>query len=619
MAFYYGEILWTVAELGKGSWKDAAEQYTKVVELNPKGKYVKESAYASVLAWKNALNVDDHEQKEAVEKDRQAFNSKKGGKLEALTIPEYQKKMIDAFETYVKYVPDAPERVVIMYREARIYYEYNHFDDAAKRFEVIVDKYPKHELAIYSANLLLDSLNAQGKTKEVVSYVDKFLEMPDLMKDPEFGKQMISLKSDTFDIEGHEYEKQKNFKECARSFQAAAEAMPDHPKHAERRWNEAQCFQNAHLVGQALRARVALISEHPKDPLAQRALFRVAAGYHQLAFYTKAADSYEEFANKFPGEKKAVDALGNATTFRIGLGESSKALDDMDAFVKFYGTRKPQDAAGVFFQMADVYERDKKYDELAKHLESYLKKWGPQGGPDRQVLAHFRLGELAWKASCPKANEDGACLEIKRIAATGRQKVLYDLNKKRKKGQKILHEAKRTQCGPPTSSKIVLFDREQEGRVQGRGALPGRAEDLEQGRCRVEDHRQGRRGARRLGAVRGRGLGVLSRRDGVRELPARQVPGGSRLPAAEPVRQQAQGRGEEEEGRGVGQAVRRLSRREGQGAQQGERHVPGRLRHEAGAVDDRVERAHRPAVLGLRRPALHRHDSGRPERAGRVG
>ena len=104
---------------------------------------------------------------------------------------------------------------------------------------MIVEKYPKHELAIYSANLLLDSLNAQGKTKEVVSYVDKFLEMPELMKDPEFGKQMISLKSDTYDIEGHEYEKQKNFKECARSFQAAAEAMPDHPKHAERLWNEA--------------------------------------------------------------------------------------------------------------------------------------------------------------------------------------------------------------------------------------------------------------------------------------------------------------------------------------------------------------------------------------------
>jgi tetratricopeptide (TPR) repeat protein len=452
MAFYYGELLWTLE-----NWKDAAEQYTKVVEMNPKGKYVKDAAYAAVLGWKNALNVDDHEQKEQVDRDRDKFN-KKGDKLGALEIPEYQKKMIGAFDTYIKYVPDAPELVVIKYRKARIFYEYNHFDEASKLFQDIVEKHPNHELAIYSANLLLDSLNAQGKTKEVVTFVDKFLEMPSLMKDPEFGKQMISLKSDTYDIEGHEFEKQKNFKECGRSFLAAAEALADHPKHAERLWNGAQCFQNAHLVGQALKARLQLIEQHPKDTLAQKALFRVAAGYHQLAYYSKAAETYEKFATSFPGEKKATDALGNATTFRIGLGEGSKALDDMDSFVKFYGARKPQDAAGVFYQMAEVYEKDKKYDDLAKHLENYLKKWGAQGGPDRQVRAHFRLGELSWKASCPKAAEDGACLEIKRVAATGRQKVLYDLNKKRKKGQK-LKEAKRTQCGPPTSSKIVMFDR----------------------------------------------------------------------------------------------------------------------------------------------------------------
>ena len=54
ITFYYGEILWQMS-----SWKEAAETYTKVVQLDPKGKYVKESAYAAVLAWKNALNIDD--------------------------------------------------------------------------------------------------------------------------------------------------------------------------------------------------------------------------------------------------------------------------------------------------------------------------------------------------------------------------------------------------------------------------------------------------------------------------------------------------------------------------------------------------------------------------------
>ena len=44
MNFYYGELLWTLEH-----WKDAAEQYTKVVEMNPKGKYAKDAAYAAVL------------------------------------------------------------------------------------------------------------------------------------------------------------------------------------------------------------------------------------------------------------------------------------------------------------------------------------------------------------------------------------------------------------------------------------------------------------------------------------------------------------------------------------------------------------------------------------------
>jgi TolA-binding protein len=63
ITFYYGEILWQMA-----SWKEAAETYTHVVELDPKGKYVKESAYAAVLAWKNALNIDDHG--DSVDKDK---------------------------------------------------------------------------------------------------------------------------------------------------------------------------------------------------------------------------------------------------------------------------------------------------------------------------------------------------------------------------------------------------------------------------------------------------------------------------------------------------------------------------------------------------------------------
>jgi tetratricopeptide (TPR) repeat protein len=447
ITFYYGEILWQMQ-----AWKEAAETYTKVVQLDPKGKYVKESAYAAVLACKNALNINDSG--EEVDKDKS-----KEKDLKPRTIPEYQKKMIEAFDTYIKYVPDAPELTKIKYRKARVFYDYNHFDEAIVLFADIVDHHVTDDLAIYSANLLLDCLNILKHYKELLATVEKYLGNPVLMKDQEFRKQMVSLKTDSLVAEAKQYEKEKNYKECALSFLAAADTIPDHKEHAQRLFNAGLCFQNARLIGQAIKAREQLAHDHPKDILAQRALFQIAAGYHQLAYYSEAAKRYEEFAKQFPGEKQAFTALGNAYAFRIGLGEFDKAVEDMNSFVKYYGDKKPADAANVVFQMSEVYEKQSKNEELARHLDAYLKKWGAKGGIDKQILAHFKLGELAWKKSCPQEGVNGACLKVDRVTMNGKAKALYEINSKIKDKKKKLKEKLRTQCGPPTSSKITVYDR----------------------------------------------------------------------------------------------------------------------------------------------------------------
>jgi tetratricopeptide (TPR) repeat protein len=455
ITFYYGEILWQMQ-----AWKEAAETYTKVVQLDPKGKYVKESAYAAVLAWKNALNIDDHG--DEVDKDKS-----KEKDLKPRTIPEYQKKMIEAFDTYIKYVPDAPELTKIKYRKARVFYDYNHFDEAIVLFADIVDHHVNDELAIYSANLLLDCLNILKRYKDLLATVEKYLGNPVLMKDQEFRKQMVSLKTDSLVAEAKQYEKEKNYKECALSFLAAADTIPDHKDHAQRLYNAGLCFQNARLIGQAIKAREQLAHDHPKDILAQRALFQIAAGYHQLAYYSEAAKRYEEFAKQFPGEKQAFTALGNAYAFRIGLGEFDKAVDDMNSYVKYYGDKKPADAANVVFQMSEVYEKQNKNDELAKHLDAYLKKWGAKGGIDKQILAHFKLGQLAWNKSCPQEGVNGACLKVERVTMNGKAKALYEINSKIKDKKKKLKEKLRTQCGPPTSSKITVYDRNAKAAAEG--------------------------------------------------------------------------------------------------------------------------------------------------------
>jgi hypothetical protein len=58
VAFLYAECLWQIAAQSASdsfSWSSAAEQYTRVIHLNDRSPYVKEAAYAAVLAWQNAL------------------------------------------------------------------------------------------------------------------------------------------------------------------------------------------------------------------------------------------------------------------------------------------------------------------------------------------------------------------------------------------------------------------------------------------------------------------------------------------------------------------------------------------------------------------------------------
>jgi tetratricopeptide (TPR) repeat protein len=133
-----------------------------------------------------------------------------------------------------------------------------------------------------------------------------------------------SLTSDEWERQGAAYEKRRDWKECARSLLGAAEAVPEHPRHAQRLAEAARCFEKAHLVGAALQARQELIRHHPRDPLARDALFDVAAGYHRLAYYTKAMDCYVAFAEAFPLDGRAPTARANAAEF-------GKAVDGGDA------------------------------------------------------------------------------------------------------------------------------------------------------------------------------------------------------------------------------------------------------------------------------------------------
>jgi len=455
MSFYYAELLYKLEK-----WMPAAEAYTKVVKMKPRGKYLKEAAYAAVVSWKNALNVEDETKSVAVKESPRKRKGKKGKKVEEepvlkpQPIPENQQKMIAAFDTYIRYVPDAPELVPIMYRKARIYYEHNHFDKAVDMFAAIVTKHSGHELAVYAANLLLDSLNALKRFGELNQWVDRLMKDSKLAQG-EFLEQLRTLKRGSQRKEAEHLQKTGHYKECGEKYAKIANEYQEDERWAEVLYNAALCFEAAKLIGQAISIRNTLIKIKPKDPLSQKAMYMIGENYHALAWYSRAADYYEQFAKKFPGEAEAPKALQNAIVFRMGRAEYDQAIDDARLFAKNYGTRPKyrNQTAAVMFSLGAVYEGRGEWDRVVKHYNDYLRKWGRHGGQDREVRANVKIGAVLWKQSCPVEGVNGACIKVKRVRAQRK------LAKKKRRGKKKRGIEVKQQCGPETKMKVTVVKR----------------------------------------------------------------------------------------------------------------------------------------------------------------
>lgn len=457
--FYYAELLFKLGEVfgKKETWAQAAEMYAKVVEADSNGGNLKESAYASVIAWKNALNVQDRD----IDKNAAADANK------PLPLSEELRKMVAAFDTYLKHVPDAPERVQILYNKARIFYEHNRFDDAGPIFDEVASQYSAHELAPYAANLYLDCLNILKQFDQLDHTVDKYLANNDLCADISMREQLQKLKQGSRWKHAEMLKEQKQYKAAGELWESIAQDYPTWERYPQALFNAANMYEAAYLIGRAIKVRSDLIrwdeesfaKTKKHDRQAQKAVYLIGANYHALAWYDKAAEYYERFARGFPGEKEAVEALASATLFRMGLGEDDKALADVDAFVKNYG-RRPQtarDAAAVDFDRHKIYEKQRAWDKVVKHLNAYLKAWGAQGGVDRQIIAHVKIAEILWRQSCSEPGVNGACVRFERTKA----RAVKPVEVKTKKGRKRIVGAdiNMKQCGPETKSRITVFAR----------------------------------------------------------------------------------------------------------------------------------------------------------------
>jgi tetratricopeptide (TPR) repeat protein len=366
MRFQLGDLYYKLEQ-----FDEAAKAYEATVLADPKGKYVIEAANDNVLA------VEEHL------KDLRL--PKPAGGEKSVDIHPERRRLIDACDRYVKFVPPekADKLVKIKFKAAKIFYDHNQFEEAIKRFEDIVTTNPEDDAAEVSANLIADTYNLKKDWKSLYEAAARYLKNEPLMKDREKLKKEM--------LKDGEYAKfklvqilEERLKKDGGDLRPVAQAYEEFQGEFPGSENADKALFNASVawdsVGEKERAdglRNKLMKDYKDSSLRAEVQFYIARSFEERAEYEKAAGLFVAFAEKYPNDARSRDALFNAGVFLAGTGKVEKATKLREDYLKKYGTTAggEKESASIYYSIARDLERGERWSEAAKRYSEFAHKF----------------------------------------------------------------------------------------------------------------------------------------------------------------------------------------------------------------------------------------------------
>jgi len=396
MRFNYAEYLYDHKK-----YTEAGDEYQKVADMNPKGHHFEDASFGAVSCFGALLEEDQERAKKEAQNRIAKAKQEKSGEISAdlvkaaddkdadkkdkvadenkeKPIPELHQKFITACDTYIKNIPRSKYLVDIIYKQAITYYVFNHFDKAVPVFEMIVQKYPRHELAEFSADLIMDSLNMARDWEAINNKSREFLKNSALLSgrnrlkaDLEKFKEMATFYS--ADIP-HKHGKSL---ESADRYMAFVNEFQKSKFNDVAMYNAIVYYQKGGDLNKSIRVQEQFLRSsedvYKKSPHRDKIMFGLAKNYHAIAEYDKAAQLYVDFVEKSPQGQDAGDAVYNAAVLYASLGDTEKAIDNYRLYVKTYA-KDDNEKAKIALNYGYIWMRKGKnfYDKANKGFDTFV-------------------------------------------------------------------------------------------------------------------------------------------------------------------------------------------------------------------------------------------------------
>jgi tetratricopeptide (TPR) repeat protein len=460
LRFFWAELLndnlnkydMSAAEYTKVLLADVAKIEKKDDKGNPgkPGKWMLNAAFNSILANEEVVKI-------ATQTGKLKPPDIKDPSKPAEIAPE-KKALLEACERYMKYVPNGEKKVEIAYKAARIYYEYNHLDEAVKRFTDITLNYADHKFedgskpCVITGNLVIDAYNLRGDTAKMNEYARKFANEKCAQQNPDFKQDMFKLAEQTTFKLANSLDAQKDFAGAAKAYVDFINEFPKSDLADKAMFNASIDYFNGKMLDKAIEMRKRIIKEYSKSQFVPNTMFALAEGYEAIADFANASEYYEDYAEAYERsigkgskkveakkpaaapkkgkkgdkaedkkedskaasgeqvweESKAKIAVFNAGVFRDGLGQYGRALANREKYLKLWPEDK--DAEAVFLSIVDLHERNQKFKKAADQLEEYERKYIKDS--NKVLTAEGRIETLWEEKMRNKATAQKICKRI---------------------------------------------------------------------------------------------------------------------------------------------------------------------------------------------------------------
>ncbi|MGN6108910.1 MAG: tetratricopeptide repeat protein [Kofleriaceae bacterium] len=394
--YYRADILFF--KLGKT--EEAGDEYLTVGKSAPVGKWHKEALLAAMEAFERARPKDTEGRKK---------------------LHPVDKKFGEAIDLYATLFPADPKIVGVIFKNGQMFYDYGEYDEAIKRFGVIVTKYPKDPNAGPAGDRILSALNKAQDYENIESWARKLKTAPSFAaKDQQ--DRLARLIVESIQKSGDKYAEAGKYEQAAGFYLRVPKETGDAKLGAQALMNAGVMYEKAKLPEKAADIYLDLAEKYgDKAPeLAEKAAFSAGQVYEKVIYYDRAAKAYELVWAKFRTGTKAADALFNAGLLRQALGQNKEAIAHYQEYAKKFRERK--DAPDVAFNIGVVYESAGEDGPAYKAYADYARVYRSTG--KRIVEAWTRAGRMSLKlGQYKRAKEELVTAQKLWKASTGKDKA----------------------------------------------------------------------------------------------------------------------------------------------------------------------------------------------------